>query len=248
MDMETYYNKLRETTLAKFKSLNQSSQVEDRSVNFSVGRVDSSVVRGDILEKAATARIRLKTKNPETGEDTRFDVFQIKIYPANPKIPILLFNMENRKANEDRFGGFLDVAPVATSKEDLHFLQDGIKKTTERHKEDYEGLRKKIVDIYKRDHWNCAVNAGIGIRLELTEEQFDFVKEAGLTWVEMYFEIVEKRANEPYHKEEEALMNTVRSRILEFYMLEDMSFLVIQKLGVPLEAMARIHFAPAIKY
>ena len=167
---------------------------------------------------------------------------------ANPKIPILLFNMENRKANEDRFGGFLDVAPVATSKEDLNFLHDGIKKTTERYKEDYEGLRKKVVDIYKRDHWISAVNAGIGIRLELTEEQLDFVKEAGLTWVEMYFEIVEKRANEPYHKEEEALMNTVRSRILEFYILEDMSFRVIQKLGVPLEAMARIHFAQIIKY
>ena len=248
MDMEAYYKKLRETALAGFKRFNQTSQAEDRSVNFSVGCVDLSIVRGDILEKAATARIRLKTKNPENGEDTQFDVFQIKIYPANPKIPILLFNMENRKANEDRFGGFLDVAPVATSKEDLNFLHDGIKKITERFEEDYECLRKKIVDIYKSDHWDCAVNAGIGIRLELTEEKLDFVKEAGLTWVEMYFEIVEKRVNEPYHKEEETLMNTVRSRILEFYMLEDMSFRVIQKLGVPLEAMARIHFAPTIKY
>ena len=248
MDMEAYYNMLRETALAGFKRFNQTSQVEDRSINFSGGRVDSSVVRGNILEKVATARIRLKTKNPETGEDTQFDVFQIKIYPANQKIPILLFNMENRKANEDRFGGFLDVAPVAMSKEDLNFLHDGIKKITERYEEDYEGLRKKIVDIYKRDHWVCAVNTGIGIRLELTEEQLDFVKEAGFKWVELYFEIVEKRANEPYHKEEEALMNTVRSRILEFYILEDMSFRVIQKLGVPLEAMARIHFAPIIKY
>lgn len=248
MDMEAYYHKLMETTLAQFNGLNRTSQADDERVTFSVGRVDSSVARGDILEKAATARIRFKTKNPQTGEDTHFDVFQIKIYPAHPKIPILLFNMENRKTKDDRFGGFLDVAPVATSKEDLNFLQDGIQTIAGRYKEDYEGLRKKVIGIYKRDHWESARNAGIGIRLELTKNQLDFVKEAGLTWVKLYFEIAKKRANGPYGKEEESLIHIVRSRLLEFYMLEDISFRIIQKLGVPLETMARIHFAPVIKY
>jgi len=37
--------------------------------------------------------------------------FRSKIYPANPKIPIMLFNMENRVAQDDIFAGFLDVAP-----------------------------------------------------------------------------------------------------------------------------------------
>lgn len=248
MDMEAYYHKLKETTLAQFKSLNPTGQAGDERVPFSVGLVDSSVARGDILEKAATARIRFKTKNPETGEDTHFDVFQIKIYPAHPRIPILLFNMENRQAKEDRFGGFLDVAPVATRKEDLDFLQDGIQRVAAGYKEDYESLREKVAGIYKRDHWDSAVNAGIGIRLELTQNQFDFIKEAGLTWVKLYFEIVKKRANEPFGEEEEGLIHIVRSRLLEFYMLEDMSFRIIQKLGVPLETMARIHFAPVIKY
>lgn len=248
MQMDAYYQKLDETTLALCKKMNRTDQVDHQTLTFSAGRLEASVLRGDILEKAATARIRFTTQNPQTGEDTRFDVFQIKIYPAHPKIPILLFNMEHRKTDQDRFGGFLDIAPVATDKADLRLLQDGIQTTAKRYEEDYQGLRKKVVGIYKRDHWDSALNAGVGIRLERTEKEADFIKEAGLTWVRLYFEVVEKRARQPYGKEEAVLMNTVRSRILEFYMLEDISFRVIQKLGVPLEAMARIHFAPLIKY
>ena len=66
--------------------------------------------------------------------------------------------------------------------------------------------------------------------------------------MELYLEIVDKQANNPYHKEEDILMNAARSCLLEFYMPEDMSFRVIQKLGVPLDGMARIHFVPIIKY
>lgn len=66
----------------------------------------------------------------------------------------------HRSLSNHSFGGFLDAAPVATKKEDLNLLHDGIKKLTERYKENYEGLRKKVLDIYQRNHWGCAVNAG----------------------------------------------------------------------------------------
>ncbi|KPJ55562.1 MAG: hypothetical protein AMJ42_06650 [Deltaproteobacteria bacterium DG_8] len=248
MDMKDYYTQLRKVALEGFKRINKTSKEEDKNWDLPVGGLEARVVRGKVLEKAATCRIQIKTKNPVTGEDTQFDVFQIKTYPASPKIPIILFNMENRMAKEDTFGGFLDVAPVATRKEDLDFLNKEIKKITERYGANYEVLRKKVIDIYKMDGWEHALNAAVGIRLELSKEQFDLVKEAGLKWVESYFKIVEQRANEPYDKEEETLMYSVRSRIMEFYMLKDISFKVIQQLGAPLEAMSLVHFAPTIKY
>ena len=248
MDMEEYYGKLKETALEGFKRINETEQVEDKNLKFPAGSLDISVVRGTVLEKAATSRIRLKTKNPATGEDTQFDIFQIKTYPASPKIPIILFNMENRAAKEDRFGGFLDVAPVAAKREDINLLNDEIKKITRKHGVEYEPLREKLVDVYKMDHWKKAVNAAIGIRLDLAGGQFDLVKEAGLKWLEYYFTIVEQRANEHYDKEDEMLMYSVRARIMEFYIIKDMSFKIIQKLGIPVEMMAIIHFAPTIKY
>ena len=248
MDMNQFYRVLQETSLSGFSRLNQSTQVENHSVEFSAGTVDTSVIRGNLLEKAATVRIRLTTKNPETGEDTLFDVFQIKVYPSNPTIPILLFNLENRVTREDRFGGFLDVAPVAANPADLKCLADGIRLLTDEYNIDYEPLRKRVVNMYKRDQWDRALNAAVGIRLELAAKKFDFVSRAALKWIEWYFTIVDTKRNAPYTIEDTEIMNQVRARILEFYMLKDVSFQIIQKLGVPLTIMAGAHFPPTLHY
>jgi coproporphyrinogen III oxidase len=248
MDMEHFYGQMTEAALTAFKRFNQTMEVETKRVAFSAGSIDISVVRGQLLEKAATARIRLRTRNPETGDDTDFDVFQIKTYPSNPKAPILLVNIEHRVAGDERFGGFLDLAPVAMSGNDLTSFENGIKALTERYGENYEHLRKKVAGMYKRDHWENPLNAGIGIRLDLSQDQFDLVKEAGVKWLEWYCATLEKTTSEPFNRDEEARMYRVRSRILEFYMLQDRSFQIIQKLGVPLETMALAHFAPTIRY
>ena len=124
--MEEYYKELKEAALENFKRINETAQVEDKNLKFSAGRLHINVVRGPVLEKAATARLQLQTKNPTTGEDTQFDIFQIKIYPSSPKIPIILFNMENRLTKEDRFGGFLDVAPVAADVNDVRVFLEAL--------------------------------------------------------------------------------------------------------------------------
>lgn len=248
MDMENYYGQLQQTALEGFKRFNNATQVENKKWQLPAGSWDIHVVRGKVLEKATTTRIRLNTKNPATGEQTRFDIFQIKVYPTSPRIPILLFNMENRTSKEDIFAGFLDVAPVAASREDLNFLQDRIRNVTTIHGQDYEALRKKIENIYRMDHWQTALNAAIGIRLELAKEKIALIEEAGLTWLESYFTILEKKAGQPYNKEQEALMDTVRARIMEFYLLKDLSMKVVQQLGLPIDAPALSHFAPTIRY
>jgi len=248
MDMEEYYIEVKEVALEGFKRLNSTNQVEHKKWEVPVGSWEVNVVRGKVLEKATLSHILLNTKNPLTGEDTRFDVVQAKVYPASPKIPILLFNVENRAAKVDKFAGMLDVIPVAAREEDLRFLAVEIKKITEKHGVDYETLRKRVENIYKMDQWEKGVNAGIGIYLDLAKEQFDLVKEAGLQWLAFYFKIVEKREKEPYDDEDVALMDSARARILEYYLLGDMSISVSQKLGVPLEALTLGTLAPTIRY
>jgi coproporphyrinogen III oxidase len=248
MEIEKYYSQLSAIALEDFKRLNKTTRVEHKRWQVPAGSWEVNVVRGRILEKASTSRIILNTNNPLTGEDTTFNVFQIKVYPANLKIPIMLFNMENRVAKDDIFAGFLDVAPVTARKQDLKFLQTKIKKVTEKHKQKYETLRAKLKDLYWMDSWDKALNAEIGIRLELGSDQAALVKEAGLTWVESYFEIVEKRKQEQFTVKQSTLMYAVRARIMEYYLLKDLSVKVAQKLGVPLAALSMAHFAPTIRY
>ncbi len=248
MEIESFYNQLNRTALECFKRLNKTDRVEHKRWEVPAGSWEVSVVRGKILEKAATSRIILNTQNPLTGEDTRFDVFQIKIYPASPKIPIMLFNMENRIAKDDIFAGFLDVATVAARKDDLRFMQNRIKKITEKHGQNYEALQAKLKNLYFMESWSKMLNAEIGIRLELGSSQAELVKEAGLTWLESYCEVVEKRKREQFNEKQESLMYTVRARMMEYYLLQDISVRVAQKLRVPLEALSMGNFAPTIRY
>jgi coproporphyrinogen III oxidase len=251
MDMEGYYSEVAEEILAGFKRLNNTNQVEERRFDTPVGSWDVSVVRGEVLEKAVLGRTRIATKHPDTGDDTRFDILQAHVYPASPKIPILLFSVENFEGKDDTFSGLVDVARAAASEEDLSFLVGELKKVIQKHGEDYEALSKKLETtnwMYTLDHWEEAANAGIGISLRLDKEKLALIKEAGPAWVTSYFTIVEKRAKEPYTKEEAALMNTARAKILEFYLLGDRSIIMAMKLGVPLEAITLSLLAPAIRY
>ena len=248
MDMEGYYGEVKEVALEGFKRLNDTAQVEHRKWEVPVGSWEVHVVRGKVLEKATLSRMRFTAKNPYTGEDIRLDVVQAKAYPVSPKIPILLFNVENRVTKEDHLAGFLDVIPVTLCEEDIQFLAGKIKKVTTRHGEDYEALRKKIEDMYKMDHWEKPLNAAAGIRLELGIEQFDLVKEAGVAWINSYFTIVEKREKEHYTGKEVALRDSIRTRIVEYYILGDVSIRVALKQGIPLAAMSLSTFSPTLRY
>jgi coproporphyrinogen III oxidase len=248
MEMTPLHKEVRELAIGNFKRINTTRRVERKRWDLPVGSWDVSVVRGPVLEKAAVTQIILNTKHPVTNEATRFNVFQIMVYPANPKIPILLINMENRVGRENVFAGFLDVAPVAAHSADLRGLQGSMQKITLNHGRDYEELRSKLKNLYYMESWDKPVNAEIGIRLELESEEYDLLKDGTIGWIESYFEIVERRGKERFTPRHESIMYNVRARIMEFYLLKDLSFRVAQKLGVPLEALSLGNFAPCIRY
>jgi coproporphyrinogen III oxidase len=98
------------------------------------------------------------------------------------------------------------------------------------------------------DTWNKQLNAEIGIRLELKSEEYALLREGTLGWIESYFEIADRRKKDRFTPRHESIMHNVRARIMEFYLLKDLSFSVAQKLGVPLEALSLGNFAPCIRY
>jgi coproporphyrinogen III oxidase len=248
MEMGTLHYEISELVHGRVKQINRNRTIDRKKWTVPIGSWDVAVMRGKVVEKATTTRITLATKHPETGEDTRFNVFQVMVYPASPKIPILLINVENRVGREDIFAGFLDVAAVAAVKTDLRMLQNRIRALAEDHNKAYEGLRSKLNNMYCRDGSDKPVNAGIGIRLDLKNSDYDLVRDCTLCWIESYFEIVEKRRKDSFTVRQEVIMNHARARIMEFYLLKDVSFKVALKLGVPLEALSLGNFAPGIRY
>jgi coproporphyrinogen III oxidase len=170
------------------------------------------------------------------------------VYPANPKIPILVFIIEHMVAQDDFFSGMMDVIAPAPIQEDLTFLGAEMKKVCEKHGEEYEPLRDKGAQIFKLEPWEKPINAGVGIHNPTVKERVEMIKEEGQVWLSSYLKVVEKRVNEPFTDEDVERMNAIRARILEYYYLGDISLTEAMKLGIPLEAINLMLLAPAIRY
>ena len=249
MDVNEYKIAAQETALEGFKRLNNTSQVEHRKFDFPSGSWEVNVVRGKVLEKATFSRVKLFTKHPYTGEDTQFDTIQAKAYPANPKVPILLFVQEHMVSGDKTFfSGMVDVAPVAAREEHLRFLDAEIRKIVERHGGDFQALRKKEENIYKLEQWAKPVNGAVGIHMPTEKELFGLIRDAGLNWLRLYFTVVERSQNEPFAIEDMVLRDSVWSKIMEYYYLGDISINAGLKIGIPLEATNLSLLAPTLKY
>jgi hypothetical protein len=95
MDMDKYYTEVTKEALEGFKRINNTDKVEQKKYELPSATWTINVVRGKVLEKATISRVMLTTKHPITGEDTDFNALQAKVYPANPKIPVLIFIIEH---------------------------------------------------------------------------------------------------------------------------------------------------------
>jgi len=87
MDMVTYYDQLKKTALECFKRLNKTTQLENKNFKFPAGRLEISVVRGKLLEKAATSRIRLRKKIQPLERRPSLMSFRSKPIPLPPRFP-----------------------------------------------------------------------------------------------------------------------------------------------------------------
>jgi coproporphyrinogen III oxidase len=248
VDVEQFFTEVENSGIDGFKRINGTDHVEHKTWDTPVGTWQVSVVRGKILQKATFSRALIKTKHPDTGQETSFDAIQLSVYPASPKIPVLLYVHEHMISEEDSYSGMVDVAPVVHNEEDLNLLGGEIKKLSEKHGRDYEAMRQKVAGIYKLEQWEKPVNAGVGFDLSNTRDGLDLITEAGLLWLKLYFGIVEKRQNEPFDEKDLTLRNTVWNRLLEYYLLGDRSIVIAAKLGVPIEPMTLSLAAPTIRY
>jgi coproporphyrinogen III oxidase len=248
MDMSSYYSEMTEKALDGYKRINKTDQVEHKTYEVPNATWDVKVVRGKILEKATVTTVSLKTKHPMTGDDTQFHALQSKVYPANPKVPILVFIIEHMLAQDDFFSGMMDVISPVPIQEDLNFLGAEMKRLAEKHGEDYEPLRDKGAQIFKLEAWEKPINAGVGIHNPTDKERVEMIKEEGQVWLDSYLQVVGKRINEPFTDEDVERMNAIRARILEYYYLGDISLPEAMKLGIPLGAINLMLLAPTIHY
>lgn len=197
---------------------------EDGAV-FEKAGVNISAVYGDLPERLA----RLLKVQPVPFFATGISLV---IHPRNPHVPTVHANFRYFALGDDLarprdqwFGGGADLTPYYPRLEDARHFHQTWKAVCDRHPSaDYERFKRECDDYFYLPHRGEARGVG-GIFFDYLrtdpEETFQFVKDAGDTFLESYIPIVERRKDSPYGDEEREYQEIRRGRYAEFNLLFD---------------------------
>ena len=214
------------------------------------------VVRGPVIEKTGRMLSEGKMTSPGRGDKTlvwgRF--YSIDIHPKTPLVGMLhaTLVLQFFEDNSIGTGGWLDMMPGTRIPEDLEFL----KQTTD----DYFQKHNANTALYRRlvckgtedtiEYWrrkpSCSGVSFYGppVFRDSGEKSYMFIKGMFTEFVDAYLQLVEKRMNDSFTKEDVLAQETMRRRWLMDQLFSDPFASKI----VPFEVWSAANVPPTIKF
>ncbi|MDX1772916.1 oxygen-dependent coproporphyrinogen oxidase [Oceanihabitans sediminis] len=202
------------------------------------------IENGNVFEKGGVNISAVHGKLPDSMqnyfgvEDADFFAcgLSLVLHPKNPMVPTVhanwrYFEMYNKKGEivDQWFGGGQDLTPYYLFEEDAtHFHQTCKTACDKHHPELYTNYKKRCDEYFYNSHRNEGRGVG-GLFFDYckaSEEMsmqnwYDFVTEVGDSFLEAYVQIVEKRKDLPYTKEQRDWQEIRRGRYVEFNLVHD---------------------------
>ncbi len=214
------------------------------------------VVRGPVIEKTGRMLSEGKMTSPGRGDKNlvwgRF--YSIDIHPKTPLVGMLhaTIVLQFFEDNSIGTGGWLDMMPGTRIPEDLEFL----KQTTD----DYFQKHNANTALYRRlvckgtedtiEYWrrkpSCSGVSFYGppVFRDSGEKSYRFIKGMFTEFVDAYLQLVEKRMNDSFTKEDVLAQETMRRRWLMDQLFSDPFASKI----VPFEVWSAANVPPTIKF
>ena len=214
------------------------------------------VVRGPVIEKTGRMLSAGKMTSPGRGDKNlvwgRF--YSIDIHPKTPLVGMLhaTLVLQFFEDNSIGTGGWLDMMPGTRIPEDLEFL----KQTTD----DYFQKHNANTALYRRlvckgtedtiEYWrrkpSCSGVSFYGppVFRKSGEKSYRFIKGMFTEFVDAYLQLVEKRMNDSFTKEDVLAQETMRRRWLMDQLFSDPFASKI----VPFEVWSAANVPPTIKF
>ena len=204
-----------------------------------------SIAEGNVIEKGGVNFSEVHGKTPKKIlhalglENANFYATGVSIvlHPESPMVPIIHMNIryfemtpeKNEKPNQWWFGGGIDLTPHYIDREDASLFHRQLKKTCDRHHNQYYDRFKQWADDYfylKHRDETRGVGGIFFDRLTETDEQsrnglWEFVKDVGLTFVPAYREQVARNKDKSYGEREKQWQLFRRGRYVEFNLVWD---------------------------
>ena len=206
-------NKLKDEGGGEYRILENGKIFEKVGVNF-------SEVYGKFSEK-------FKDRIPGTKNDPSFWASGISVvmHMKNPHIPAMHFNTRYIHTSYGWFGGGMDVTPCFEDKNLKKWFHNELKKTCDSHnKKFYKKYKKQCDEYFYLPHRK--ETRGIGgiffdYKKENWEKDFKFVRDVGLTFKQVFKDIIIKKNKKKWTKKQKEVQYLKRGRYVEFNLLYD---------------------------
>ena len=142
----------------------------------------------------------------------------------NPKIPAIHFNTRFIVTSKEWFGGGMDVTPSYGDKKEKLLVHNMLKKVCIQNKKNYKKYKNWCDEYFYLPHRNEARGIG-GIFFDYEtdnwNENFKFIRELGLTFIDISKKIILRKINLKWTKKEKEKQLIKRGRYVEFNLLYD---------------------------
>jgi coproporphyrinogen III oxidase len=234
--IEAYFTKLQDRITNAIEELDGNAFREDTWTREGGGGGRTRVIEeGRVFEKAGVNFSSVHGNLPEQfaakiprGSGTEFFATGISLvfHPRSPMVPAVHANFRYlEKGDAQWFGGGTDLTPYYPYDEDAVHFHRTIKLACDRHDRDFYVRFKKWCDEYFTLKHRGEMRGVGGVFFDYLEgdreRNFEFVQDAGNTFLDAYLPIAKRRMNEPYGERERQYQLYRRGRYVEFNLLYD---------------------------
>ena len=181
--------------------------------------VNKSTVSG-IFDKKFRSKILGAKKNGKYWASGISVVAHMK----NPKIPAIHFNTRFIVTNKNWFGGGIDLTPSFKDKREEIYFHSKLKEVCKENKKNYHKYKNWCDKYFFLPHRNEPRGIG-GIFFDYEnknwEKDFKFVREVGMTFLEVSKKIIKKKVKLRYKDKDKQKQLIKRGRYVEFNLLYD---------------------------
>ena len=193
------------------------------------------IIEGDVIEKGGVAFSNVIGKLPKdfakqipgTKKNNNFwsSGVSVVLHPVNPKVPALHFNTRHIITSKSWFGGGIDATPCLEDKILKKNFHSKLKNTCDKHSKNYYPKYKKWCDEYFYMPHRKEIRGIGGIffdyKMNDWNNDFNFVRDIGLTFVEIIKEVVRRKMFEKFTKKQKEIQLLKRGRYVEYNLLYD---------------------------
>ena len=170
---------------------------------------------------------QFKSKIPGASKNAKFWASGISVvmHMKNPHVPAMHFNTRYIYTSYGWFGGGMDVTPCIKDNILEKWFHSELKKSCNKHNKSYYKKYKKWCDEYfYLPHRKEARGIGgifFDYKKDNWEKDFSFVREVGISFKNIFRQIVLKKYKKQWSKKEKEIQYEKRGRYVEFNLLYD---------------------------